>query len=115
MSSRLMGFPSSFQSLGSFSATSFGASIFEAAAATEPNVVFLPLGRCVMTLLSALHSDSGTFHFLAAAVINICRAVAPALRRNVLESRIERLPPVPMGPHTRFRRRFCAVDANSYL
>ena len=68
-----------------------------------------------MMLFSALHSDPGTFHLLAAAVINICRADAPALRRNALESRIERLPPVPMGPQTRLRRRFSAVEANSYL
>jgi hypothetical protein len=76
------------------SATSFGGSILAAASATLPKVVVRPEGRCVITLFDALHSDAGTFHSLAAAAINMVRAVAPALRTYSFDSRMARLPAV---------------------
>src|SRR5258707_13636877 len=76
------------------SGTSLGCSIFAAASATLPKVVVRPDGLCLITLFDALHSDAGTFHSLAAAAINIVRAVAPALRTYSFDSRIARLPAV---------------------
>src|SRR5256714_3698511 len=66
-------------------------------------------------LLAARHSEGVTFHARAAAVISISRAVAPALRKNSCEERIERLPPVDMSPHARLRARFSCGGANSAL
>src|SRR5262249_19390001 len=56
-----------------------------------------------MVLLSAVHSDTGTFHALAAAWISIMRAAAPPLRTYSCEERMPRLPPVEKSPHTRLR------------
>ncbi len=102
-----------FHSLGSFSFTSFGGSSFEAACATWPKRTFLPESLCTITPFSASHSDAGTFHRCAAAAMSISRAVAPAWRRYSCESRIERLPPVAIEPHTRLRRTCSAVETNS--
>src|SRR5712692_3980651 len=113
MSSRRAGLPMRFHSLGSFSFTSFGRSSFEAACATWPKRSFLCDGVCVITPFSASHSDAGTFHLCAAAAISISRAVAPAWRKYSCESRIERLPPVAIEPHTRFRRTCSLVETNS--
>src|SRR6266550_6290708 len=113
VSRRLSGLPAIFQSFGSFSGTSFGGSILAAASATLPKVVVRPDGVCVITLLAALHSDAGTFHSLAAAAINIVRAVAPALRTYSWDSRIARLPAVNCLPHTRLRARFSPGVGNS--
>src|SRR5206468_2815979 len=44
---------------------------------------------------------------------DLSRAVAPARRRYSCESRIERLPPVAIEPHTRLRRTCSAVETNS--
>src|SRR5712692_2867488 len=73
VSRRFTGFPAIFQSLGSFSTTSFGGSIRAAASATLPKVVVRPERVCVITLLLALHSEAETFHSLAAAWISIRR------------------------------------------
>src|SRR6516162_3679287 len=98
VSSRLSGLPAIFQSFGSLSGTSFGGLIFAAASATLPNVVVRPDGLWVITLLAALHSAAGTFHSLAAAAINMVRAVAPPLRTYSFDSRMPRLPAVNCGP-----------------
>ena len=94
-----------FQSLGSFSVISVGTAIFDAAAATFPNVTLRPVGWCVITLSAATHSATGTFHSLAAACTSIKRAAAPPLRTYCSEVRIPRLPPVEKSPQTRLRLR----------
>src|SRR2546421_5951104 len=106
VSRRFTGFPAIFQSLGSFSGTSFGGSIRAAASATLPKVVVRPEGLCVITPLLAPHSEAVTFHSFAAAWISIRRAVAPPFRTYSLDSRMPRLPAVPKLPHTRLRARF---------
>ena len=83
-----------FQSFGSFSGTSFGGSILAAASATLPKVVARPDALWVILLFSAVHSDAGTFHSLAAAWTSIMRAAAPPLRTYSCEVRMPRLPPV---------------------
>src|SRR5581483_10978974 len=55
-----------------------------------------------MTLLDAVHSDAGTFHWLAAACTSIRRAAAPPLRTYSCDSRMPRLPPVEKSPQARF-------------
>ena len=67
----------------------------------------------MITPFSASHSEAGTFHLCAAASISMARAAAPAWRRYSCESRIERLPPVAIEPHTRLRRICSAVETNS--
>src|SRR5262249_25544008 len=82
VSSRLTDLPMIFQSLGSFSAmllASGGVSL-AAASATLPYVVVRPVGLCVIVLLAALHSATGTPHALAAAWTSIVRATAPPWR-----------------------------------
>src|SRR4030088_172260 len=59
-----------------------------------------------MTLLAALHSVAGTFHWAAAAATSISRAMAPPSRTYWLLSRMPRLPPVQKFFHTRLRFRF---------
>ena len=59
-----------------------------------------------MTLLAALHSLAGTFHWAAAAAISISRAMAPPSRTYWLLSRMPRLPPVEKFFQTRLRFRF---------
>ena len=83
-----------------------GAVTCAAAAATSPKRSRRPLGVCVMTLFSARHSAAGTPHCAAAADISISRAVAPAVRSACCEPRTERLAPVDMSPHARWRLRF---------
>ena len=61
-----------------------------------------PDGLCVITLFDTLHSAAGTFHSVAAAAINIVRAVAPALRTYSFDSRMARLPAV--GPTLLWKR-----------
>ena len=39
-----------------------------------------PEALCVMTLFDTVHSEAGTFHWLAAACTSITRAVAPPMR-----------------------------------
>src|SRR5581483_2097970 len=56
-----------------------------------------------MTLLDAVHSDAGTFHWLAAAWTSIRRAAAPPWRTYSCDSRMPRLPPVEKSPQARFR------------
>ena len=60
----------------------------------------------VMTLLAAVHSLAGTFHWAAAAAISISRAMAPPSRTYWLLSRMPRLPPVEKFFQTRLRLRF---------
>src|SRR2546428_6810521 len=93
----------SFHSVGSLSAGFSGGVSLAAASATLPYVVVRPEGRCVITLLLALHSEAGTFHALAAAWISMIRAVAPPSRTYWCESRMPRLPPVEKSPHARLR------------
>src|ERR1700683_5291732 len=69
----------------------------------------------VMTLFAALHSEAGTFHALAAAWINIVRAMAPPLRTYSCDSRMPRLPVVLDSPHTRLRARFSPGVGNSVV
>ena len=55
------------------------ASLTLAASATSaPNVSARPLALCVTLPMLALHSDAGTFHFVAAAWMRRARAEAPA-------------------------------------
>src|SRR5438477_2208308 len=103
VSSRLSGLPISFHSFGSLSFTSFGTSSFAAASATWPYLSRRLLGVCVMTLFAAVHSWTGTFHWLAAAWTSITRAVAPPRRTYSCDSRMPRLPPVEKSPQARLR------------
>ncbi len=59
-----------------------------------------------MTLFAAVHSDAGTFHSLAAAWINICRAAAPPWRTYSCDWRIALLPVELKLPQTRLRATF---------
>src|SRR5712691_13568234 len=86
MSTRLTDLPISFQSLGSFSFTSFGGSSLEAASATFPKLSLRWLGAWVMKLLDAEHSDAGTPHCCAAAAISISRAVRSEEHTSELQS-----------------------------
>jgi len=72
-----------------------------------------PDGVWVITLFDALTSDTGTFHSLAAAWINISRATAPPLRTKSFDSRMPRLPAVKKSPHTRLRATFWPGVGNS--
>src|SRR4030081_556310 len=54
-------------------------------------------------LLAALHSETGTFHSLAAACASIMRAMAPPLRTYSWLALMPRLPPVEKSPQTRLR------------
>src|ERR1041385_2864388 len=94
-----------FQVVGSFSGTSAaaGAGSWAAASATWPYVTVRRVGLCVMTLLAAEHSETGTPQPLAAACTSIIRAAAPPLRTYSCEFRMPRLPPVEKSPHTRLR------------
>src|SRR5689334_2264964 len=56
-----------------------------------------------MTLLDAVHSEAGTFHWFAAACTSISRAAAPPLRTYSCDSRMPRLPPVENSPQGRLR------------
>src|SRR5262245_21685941 len=56
-----------------------------------------------MTLLAAVHSDAGTFHWSAAACTSIMRAAAPPLRTYSCDWRMPRLPPVEKSPQARLR------------
>src|SRR5215470_18029137 len=103
VSRRFTDLPMIFQSFGSLSGTSAGGVSFAAASATLPYVTVRPVGLWVITLLAALHSNTGTPHPLAAAWTSITRAVAPPLRTYSLDCRIPRLPPVEKLPHTRLR------------
>jgi hypothetical protein len=49
----------------------------------------------------------------AAAAMSISRAATPAWREYFWDSRTERLPPVSIGPNTRFRRKFSSGAAYS--
>src|SRR6202047_3371486 len=60
-----------------------------------------------MMPVARLHSEAGTSHSLAAAWINIMRAVAPPLRTYSFEVRMPRLPPVEKSPHARLRATLC--------
>src|SRR5882724_788050 len=60
-----------------------------------------------MVLLTAVHSDAGTFHSSAAACTSIMRAVAPPLRTESWLVRMPRLPPVPKSPQARLRATLC--------
>ena len=80
VSSRLSGLPMIFQSFGSLSGTSFGASSFAAASATLPKLVLRLEALCVMTPLETAHSEAGTFQPSAAACTSMMRAAAPPLR-----------------------------------
>ncbi|MNC85898.1 hypothetical protein D3C83_15170 [compost metagenome] len=66
-----------------------------------------------MTLLAAVHSDAGTAHFCAAAVISISRAAAPACRIGCCDSRTDRLPVLDIFPNTRLRRTCSVTEAYS--
>src|SRR5256885_10024900 len=111
MSMRLTDLPISFQSLGSFSFTSFGASSLAAASATFPKLSLRPPAPWVMKLFDAEHSDAGTPHCCAAAAISISRAVAPALRKYSWELRIVRLPTAAISPQARLRFTFAFAEA----
>src|SRR5258705_3590129 len=113
MSMRLTDLPISFQSLGSFSFTSFGGSSLEAASATFPKLTFRLLRPCVMKLADAEHSDAGTPHCCAAAAISISRAVAPARRKYSCELRMVRLPTAAISPQARLRFTFAFAEAYS--
>src|SRR6266852_3451310 len=113
ISMRLTDLPISFQSLGSFSFTSFGGSSLDAASATLPKLSLRLLRACVMKLLEAEHSDAGTPHCCAAAAISISRAVAPARRNYSWELRMVRLPTDAMSPHARLRFTFALAEAYS--
>ena len=97
----------SFQSLGSLRGTFAGEVSLAAASATLPYVVVRPVGRCVITLLAALHSVAGTPQPLAAAWISMVRAAAPPCRTYSCDMRMPRLPPVEKSPHTRLRATLC--------
>src|SRR6266581_1849922 len=56
-----------------------------------------------MTLLEAVHSEAGTFHWFAAAWTSIMRAAAPPLRTYSFDCRTPRLPPVEKSPQARLR------------
>src|SRR6266851_2057808 len=56
-----------------------------------------------MTLLEAVHSEAGTFHWFAAACTSIIRAAAPPLRTYSFDCRMPRLPPVENSPQARLR------------
>src|SRR5262245_38714389 len=60
-----------------------------------------------MTLFDALHSEGGTFHWLAAAWTSISRAAAPPCRTYSCEVRMPRLPPVEKSPQARLRATLC--------
>src|SRR6185503_10921236 len=94
-----------FHVVGSFSGTSAaaGAGSLAAASATLPYVTVRPVGLCVMTLLAAEHSATGTPQPLAAAWTSIMRAAAPPLRTYSLDWRMPRLPPVEKSPQARLR------------
>src|SRR5271165_2084393 len=113
VSRRFTPLPAIFQSFGSLSLTSVGGSIFEAALATLPKVVERFDFVWLITPASALHSEAGTFHSLAAAWISISRAAAPPLRTYSLEARMPRLPAVKKSLHTRLRARFSPGVGNS--
>ena len=98
-----MDLPMSFQSFGFLSATVAGGVSLAAASATLPYVVERPVGPWVITLLAALHSEAGTFHWSAAAWTSIIRAAAPPWRTYSCDMRMPRLPPVEKSPHTRLR------------
>ena len=99
-----------FQSLGSLSLTSLGASSLAAAAANLPYDKLRLLAAWLTLPKAAVHSLAGTPHWAAAAAISISRAVAPALRKYSCELRMVRLPTVAMSPYARLVRRFsCAV------
>ncbi len=110
---RLTDLPISFQSLGSFSFTSFGGSSLAAASATFPKLSLRPPAPWVMKLFDAEHSEAGTPHCCAAAAISISRAVAPALRRYSWELRMVRLPTAAMSPQARLRLTFAFAEAYS--
>src|SRR5262245_55215453 len=93
----------SFHSLGSLRATFSGTGSLAAASATLPYVVVRPEGLCVITLLAALHSATGTLQPLAAACTSIVRAAAPPLRTYSCDMRMPRLPPVEKSPQIRLR------------
>ena len=115
VSSRFTGLPMTFQSFGSLSLGFSGTGSFDAASATLPNVVRLPSGP-VMTLFSALHCSTGTFHSLAAACSSIMRAEAPPCRTYSFDSRMLRLPvalhgaPHPLALKALARRRVLGGD-----
>ena len=115
ISNRAGDVPSNFHCLGSLSFGSFGTSSLDAASATLPNVVLRLLASWVMMLFPTVNSDAGTPHSFAAAVINISRAAAPALRKYSCESRMARLPPVLMAPKMRLRRTCSFTSAYSGL
>ena len=93
--------PMSCHCCGGFSTISVGTGVFIASAASSPNVARCP-EPLLITPVSTLIPDAGTFHFAAAAATNIMRAAAPTLRACSQDSAIEVLPPVPItGPKTR--------------
>src|SRR6202047_1647517 len=68
-----------------------------------------------MMPVARLHSEAGTSHSLAAAWINIMRAVAPPLRTYSCEARMPRLPPVEKSPQARLRATLCPGVGNSVV
>src|SRR5204863_9708003 len=103
LSGRWPGWQTTLPRFGSLGGTSFGCSRRAAASATAPNVTVRLDGVWVITLFDAVHSDAGTFHWLAAACTSIIRAAAPPLRTYSFDWRMPRLPPVENSPQTRLR------------
>ena len=64
------------KSFGSFKVTSSGTSSTEASKTTSPYPNVSPL-ELVITPTLAVHSEASTPHLAAAALTNICLAVAP--------------------------------------
>src|SRR3954463_15786173 len=68
-----------------------------------------------MVLLTAVHSEAGTFHSLAAACTSMMRAVAPPLRTYSWLVRMPRLPPVEKSPQARLRATLWPGVGNSVV
>src|SRR3979490_989377 len=64
-----------------------------------------------MTLLEAVHSETGTFHSFAAACTSIMRAAAPPLRTYSFDWRAA--PPAPGGKTAPARARVRRADAGA--
>ncbi len=88
--------PISFQSLGSFSATSLGGASRIASSASSPNLAERCDVRCETMPLATVISSGGTPQRAAAARTSIVRAAAPTLRICTHEPASELLPPVTM-------------------
>ncbi len=96
VSRRLVGFPMSFQSLGSLSCTVFGAGSLAAASASSPyRARLLP---AITTPFSVRQSAGLTPNFWAAAATSTARAVAPAWRHRSNSDQVLLEPPVICMP-----------------